>query len=165
MAVAHGNIHAKKLHSRVHSSCVTSETMRSLDCDCVLQLEGALKKIVEEGDGILFYLIQEGRGCGYVGKSRACMIEQYTNGIMDTFAAYKYLGMKKDYREYSSIKDILTIFNINPDIVLLTNNPDKIEAMKSMNINVMATGEIEFKPNPFNQSYLKAKAKSGHLLF
>lgn len=105
---------------------------------------------MDEKNGILFYLIQEGRGCGYVGKSRACMIEQYTNGACDTFAAYKYLGMKKDYREYSSIKDILTIFSINPNFVLLTNNPDKIEAMKSMGLNVISTGEIEFKPNPFN---------------
>jgi 3,4-dihydroxy 2-butanone 4-phosphate synthase/GTP cyclohydrolase II len=164
MAASHGDMNAEVLYTRVHSSCVTSETMRSLDCDCVLQLEGALKKIVEEKNGILFYLIQEGRGCGYVGKSRACMIEQFTNGKCDTFAAYDYLGMKKDYREYNAIKDILKIFNINPKFVLLTNNPDKINAMKSMNINVISTAEIEFKPNPFNQSYLKAKAKSGHLL-
>ena len=58
--------------------------------------------------------------------------------------------MKKDYREYSAIKDILKILNINPNFVLLTNNPDKVDAMKSLNINVILTGEIEFKPNPFN---------------
>lgn len=78
------------------------------------------------------------------------MIEQYTDGKCDTFAAYNFLGMKKDYREYSAIKDILKILNINPNFVLLTNNPDKVDAMKSLNINVISTGEIEFKPNPFN---------------
>ena len=58
--------------------------------------------------------------------------------------------MKKDYREYSAIKDILKILGIDPKFVLLTNNPDKIQAMKDMNINVINTGEIEFKSNPFN---------------
>jgi 3,4-dihydroxy 2-butanone 4-phosphate synthase/GTP cyclohydrolase II len=74
LAIAHGDIKSQTLYTRIHSSCVTSENMRSLDCDCVLQLEGAMKKIAEKKNGILFYLIQEGRGCGYVGKSRACMI-------------------------------------------------------------------------------------------
>lgn len=92
------------------------------------------------------------------------MIEQYTDGKCDTFAAYDFLGMKKDYREYSSIKDILKILNIKPNFVLLTNNPDKVEAMKALNLNVISTGEIEFRPNPFNQSYLIAKSKSGHML-
>jgi 3,4-dihydroxy 2-butanone 4-phosphate synthase/GTP cyclohydrolase II len=61
----------------MHSSCITSETLGSMDCDCVQQMNEAFKKIAEKKSGILFYLIQEGRGCGYVGKSRACMIVQY----------------------------------------------------------------------------------------
>ncbi len=92
------------------------------------------------------------------------MIEQYTDGKYDTFAAYKFLGMNKDYREYSSISDILNLMDISPNFVLLTNNPDKISAMKSMNLKVISTAEIEFRPNPFNQMYLIAKAASGHLL-
>ena len=92
------------------------------------------------------------------------MIEQYTDGKYDTFATYKYLGMNKDYREYSSISDILNLMDISPKFVLLTNNPDKISAMKSMNLKVISTAEIEFRPNPFNQMYLIAKAASGHLL-
>ena len=78
------------------------------------------------------------------------MIEQFTDGKCDTFSAYNFLGMKKDYREYSSIRDILKILNINPKFILLTNNPDKVDAMASLNINVISTGEIEFEPNPFN---------------
>lgn len=92
------------------------------------------------------------------------MIEQYTEGKYDTFMAYKYLGMQKDYREYSSIKDIVQILGIKPKFVLLTNNPDKIDAMKALNMQVISTEDIEFPSNPFNQSYLKAKAKSGHML-
>lgn len=61
----------------MHSSCVTSETLRSMDCDCMQQMEGSLQKICQAGNGIFFYLIQEGRGCGYIGKSRGCMISQY----------------------------------------------------------------------------------------
>ncbi len=57
------------------------------------------------------------------------MIEQYTRGKVDTFMAYNYLGMKKDYREYSGIKDILNMMQISPKFVLLTNNPDKIQAI------------------------------------
>jgi len=139
--------------------------MRSLDCDCVLQLEGAMKKISQHQNGILFYLIQEGRGCGYIGKSRACMCVQYTNDVRNTFEAYKLLGMKKDYREYDCIRDILCMLKINPEFVLLTNNPDKIKGLKDLGVNVVDVAEIEFKPNPFNQEYLLAKEQSGHILF
>lgn len=76
VALVHGDLKAPTLYTRLHSSCVTSELMRSLDCDCVQQLNGAIQKICQ-GNGILFYLIQEGRGCGYVGKSRGCMTVQY----------------------------------------------------------------------------------------
>ena len=93
------------LYTRIHSSCVTSETLRSMDCDCVHQLEGALEKIAEKKHGVLFYLIQEGRGCGYVGKSRACMLVQYNDDKINTFEAYKSLGMIDDYRDYRNIKD------------------------------------------------------------
>ena len=75
VALAHGNItSAKTLYTRLHSSCITSETLRGCDCDCVQQLEGAFKVIAEKGDGILFYLMQEGRGVGYVGKARDRML-------------------------------------------------------------------------------------------
>ena len=76
-----------------------------MDCDCVFQLNGAIKKI-SETDGILFYLIQEGRGCGYVGKSRGCMMTQAseaTDKPLTTFDVYKAMGMKHDYRNYSNV--------------------------------------------------------------
>jgi len=71
IALAYGDINnATELHTRLHSSCVTSETLRGCDCDCVQQLEGAIQKIAASGKGVLFYLLQEGRGVGYTAKAR-----------------------------------------------------------------------------------------------
>ena len=99
-ALVYGDLTDNNFYIRLHSSCLTSETLHSMDCDCVEQLNGAFKKISEKGNGIFFYLIQEGRGCGYIGKSRACMNVQYTHDLTTTFEAYKHLGMKYDYRTY-----------------------------------------------------------------
>jgi len=165
IALVYGNMHNDVLYTRIHSSCITSETFRSQDCDCVQQLYGAFKKISEKGNGILFYLIQEGRGCGYVGKSRACMHVQYEDDKITTFDAYKMLGMKKDYRDYTSVKDICYILGITPKFILMTNNPDKINKLTDLGFEIMSTEAIEFKPNPFNQDYLISKAKTGHVLY
>ena len=78
IALVKGDIHHEEtLYTRVHSSCITSETLQSLDCDCVSQLNGALDRIANADAGVLFYLFQEGRGAGYVGKSRAIMHTQH----------------------------------------------------------------------------------------
>ena len=107
IALTHGDIlQAKTLHTRIHSSCVTSETLRGCDCDCVQQLEGAFKVIAEKGRGILFYLMQEGRGVGYVGKSRDRMLVQASLDQLSTFEAYAAMGLKKDHRNYESISHI-----------------------------------------------------------
>lgn len=155
------------LYTRIHSSCITSEMFESQDCDCVEQLYGAIEKISNNG-GILFYLIQEGRGCGYIGKARGCQMVQYNeymDGNMTTFDAYKILGMKKDYRSYHNIKEILIMLNIiNRKFNLLTNNPDKINGLKELGIKIEKVESIEFKPNLFNRSYLISKQNSGHLL-
>eukprot|EP00003_Mantamonas_plastica_P011115 TRINITY_DN206_c0_g2_i1.p1 TRINITY_DN206_c0_g2~~TRINITY_DN206_c0_g2_i1.p1 ORF type:complete len:921 (-),score=354.73 TRINITY_DN206_c0_g2_i1:9-2771(-) len=170
IALCHGPIvSAELLYTRMHSSCVTSETMRSLDCDCVSQLNGALKKISEE-TGILFYLIQEGRGCGYVGKSRACMNVQWhenTENEINTFEAYESLGMIHDYRDYRNVKDIVHLMGLESDkpFSLLTNNPDKISKFKTLGLNLERVDAIEIPPNPFNQQYLSSKEMYGHILY
>ena len=168
IALCHGNIRAKILTTRIHSSCVTSETLCSMDCDCVYQLNGAIKEI-SMSDGILFYLIQEGRGCGYVGKSRGCMMvqssEQKDKTPLTTFDVYKKMGMKYDYRNYSNIGDICKMLNISPEWILLSNNPDKIRGLKSINHIIKEIKSLEFTPNPFNYTYLLSKKKSGHLLY
>jgi 3,4-dihydroxy 2-butanone 4-phosphate synthase/GTP cyclohydrolase II len=157
------------LYTRIHSSCITSEMIGSMDCDCVQQLHGAIKYIAENKNGILFYLIQEGRGCGYIGKSRACQMVQYNEILGDntltTFEAYKQLGMKPEYRSYHNIREILYLLGMeNNKFTLLTNNPDKINGLKNLGINIHNTTSIEFTPNPFNKSYLVSKEAYGHKL-
>ena len=167
LALSHGDIHEKCLKTRIHSSCITSETLGSMDCDCVLQLNGALEQI-SKTNGILFYLIQEGRGCGYVGKSRACMLvqesEQKGNTPITTFDAYKNLGMKHDYRQYSNIGDICKILQISPEWILMSNNPDKINGLLQNGQKIKRVESLEIPPNPFNYSYLLSKKQTGHLL-
>ena len=166
IALTKGDLQHPLLYTRIHSSCVTSETLRSLDCDCVLQLEGALQKISEKEHGVLFYLIQEGRGCGYVGKSRACMWVQSSEDQLTTFDAYSMLGMKADYRDYSNIREVAYMLEIEETpFVLLTNNPDKINGFRQAGLKLDRVESIEVTPSPFNQSYLLSKQEMGHLLY
>lgn len=165
VAMAHGDIaNAKTLYTRLHSSCITSETLRGCDCDCVQQLEGAFKVIAEKGNGILFYLMQEGRGVGYVGKARDRMLVQASLDQISTFAAYAAMGLKKDHRDYDNISDICALLKVNAAFIVLTNNPDKVEALKSQGITVAGTESLEFEPGPFNLAYLASKAAGGHIL-
>ena len=165
IALAFGDIcGAKTLHTRIHSSCVTSETLRGCDCDCVQQLEGAFKVIAEKGRGILFYLMQEGRGVGYVGKSRDRMLVQASLDQLSTFEAYAAMGLKKDHRSYDSIAHIRHLLGINASFVVLTNNPDKLDALRAQDIPIAGTEALEFEPGPFNLSYLTSKAAGGHIL-
>ncbi len=165
IALAHGDITgATELYTRLHSSCVTSETLRGCDCDCVQQLEGAIKAIAEKGTGILFYLMQEGRGVGYVGKARDRMLVQASLDRISTFQAYDCMGLRKDHRNYENISHICHLLGIKAGFILLTNNPDKVTAMESQGLKVLRTETLEFEPSPFNLSYLTSKAAAGHIL-
>lgn len=165
VALAHGEIHrAKVLYTRIHSSCVTSETLRGCDCDCAKQLEGALEKIALHGAGILFYLIQEGRGVGYVAKARDRMLVQASNDELSTFAAYRALGLRKDYRDYENLASICHLLGVRAPFVLLTNNPDKLAALRELGLKIKRIEAIEFDPGFYNLAYLTSKAETGHLL-
>ncbi len=165
IALAYGDIaQAKMLYTRLHSSCVTSETLRGCDCDCVQQLEGAFQVISEKGCGILFYMMQEGRGVGYLGKSRDRMLVQASLDQLSTFQAYAAMGLKKDHRNYDNISHICHLLGIKASFTVLTNNPDKVDALKSQGIVVAATEALEFEPSPFNLAYLTSKAAGGHIL-
>ncbi|HKB91865.1 MAG TPA: GTP cyclohydrolase, partial [Opitutaceae bacterium] len=165
IALAYGDIaNSETLYTRLHSSCVTSETLRGCDCDCVQQLEGAFKVISEKGNGILFYLMQEGRGVGYVGKARDRMVVQASLDQISTFQAYHAMGLKKDHRNYENISHICYLLGIKAGFVVLTNNPDKVAALKDQGLKVVATETLEFEPSPFNLAYLTSKAASGHIL-
>ena len=86
------------LLARVHSSCVTSESLMALDCDCAEQLDGALAEIGRVGRGVLFYLMQEGRGAGLSAKARDRMIVQASRHRLTTFDAYAEMGLPPDLR-------------------------------------------------------------------
>ncbi|MBP8256412.1 MAG: GTP cyclohydrolase [Opitutaceae bacterium] len=165
VALAHGDVvGAKTLYTRLHSSCVTSETLRGCDCDCVQQLEGAFQVIARKGKGILFYLLQEGRGVGYIGKARDRMLVQASLDQLSTFAAYHAMGLEKDHRNYDNISQICYLLGITASWIVLTNNPDKVAALKSQGLVVAGTEPLEFEPSPFNLAYLTSKAAGGHIL-
>lgn len=135
------------------------------DCDCVQQLNGALHRIVELKNGILFYLYgasHEGRGASYVCKSRDRMFVQYSHETINTYDIYKTLGLKPDYRRYDHVRDIQFMLGIEPAWVLLTNNPDKIKAFRDLELPVARTEKIDSKPTRFNIAYLRSKRKYGH---
>jgi 3,4-dihydroxy 2-butanone 4-phosphate synthase/GTP cyclohydrolase II len=166
IALTFGNVHDRSgpLYTRMHSSCVTSETLGGCDCDCVQQLEGAMAAIAKNGRGVLFYLLQEGRGVGYCAKARDRMLVQTSSEKITTFEAYRLLGLRKDYRDYQNIADIVKILEIDAEWIVLTNNPDKVEAMERHGLTVVRSESLEFEPEPFNLFYLKSKQESGHKL-
>lgn len=108
--------------------------------------------------------MQEGRGVGYVGKSRDRMLVQASLDQLSTFAAYAAMGLKKDHRNYENISHICYLLGITASFTVLTNNPDKVDAMKSQGLVVAGTEALEFEPSPFNLAYLTSKAAGGHIL-
>jgi GTP cyclohydrolase II len=146
--------------ARLHSECLTGDTLFSQRCDCGAQLEGALRKIAEEGRGILLYLRQEGRGIGLVNKIRAYTLQE--KGA-DTVEANHELGFEDDLRNYTMCAPMLSHFGVSM-VRLLTNNPRKIDALQKLGIQAQRV-ELIIASTKFNARYLSTKAsKLGHLL-
>lgn len=146
---------------RLHSECFTGDLLGSLRCDCGQQLQGALEQISKEGNGILFYLAQEGRGIGLRNKIRAYQLQD--QGI-DTVEANHLLGFDSDERHYQLAAEMLHYLDI-PQVRLMTNNPDKLKQLEKFDIQITDRVPHIFPANKYNQSYLKTKAeKSGHFL-
>jgi 3,4-dihydroxy 2-butanone 4-phosphate synthase/GTP cyclohydrolase II len=146
---------------RVHSECLTGDVFHSLKCDCGEQLELALRRIEEEGRGVLLYLSQEGRGIGLLAKLRAYELQQ--EGL-DTVDANLKLGYPVDAREWGIGNEILADLGLS-SIRILTNNPKKIAGLQSFGLRVVAQEPIEVEPNAENERYLRAKRdRMGHLL-
>ena len=165
ITLAFGDVtHGQTMYTRIHSSCVTSETLRACDCDCAQQLDGAIDIMAKAGSGVLFYLLQEGRGVGYIAKSRDRMLVQASADSMTTFEAYERMGLKRDHRMYHNIVDICYMLHITSDFILLTNNPAKIDAFRAHGLRLSGTQAISFDPSPYNVTYLSSKARSGHTL-
>ncbi|MEY3695946.1 MAG: cyclohydrolase [Pseudomonadota bacterium] len=146
--------------ARMHSECLTGDTLFSQRCDCGAQLEAALRRIAEEGRGILLYLRQEGRGIGLVNKIRAYALQEQG---ADTVEANHQLGFADDLRNYDICAPIFRHFGIHA-LRLMTNNPRKLDALKELEISTERVAHIA-RSTDKNQRYLQTKAKKlGHLL-
>ena len=146
---------------RVHSRCLTGEAFRSARCDCGTQLAAAMRRIAEEGRGVLLYLNQEGRGIGLTNKIRAYRLQD--EGY-DTVEANERLGFKPDQRDYGIGAQILGELGVR-SMRLLTNNPRKFVGLEGYGLSVTASLALEVQTTELAKSYLRTKkAKLGHTL-
>ncbi len=146
---------------RVHSECLTGDIFSSLRCDCGSQLHKALRMIEEEGQGVLLYMRQEGRGIGLANKLKAYQLQDKG---MDTVEANVALGFEPDERDYGIGAQMLAHLGIHK-MRLMTNNPAKKIGLEGYGIEVVERVQIEVPPNHINHSYLCAKKeKMGHEL-
>lgn len=146
---------------RVHSECLTGDVFGSLRCDCGVQLARALRKIEDEGVGVLLYMRQEGRGIGILNKIRAYELQ---DGGKDTVEANLALGFPPDLRDYGIGAQILSDLGLTK-IRIMTNNPRKISGLEGHGLEVVERVPIEVRPNENNGFYLATKKKKlGHLL-
>jgi len=150
----------KSPNVRIHSECLTGDSVGSLKCDCNKQLVLALELIAKEG-GLVIYHRQEGRNIGLVNKINAYNLQDQG---YNTVEANIKLGFKADERDYSVVKYILNDLKLD-EIKLITNNPTKIEYVESCGIKINKIKQSITETNPHNENYLKIKKKEmGHLL-
>jgi 3,4-dihydroxy 2-butanone 4-phosphate synthase / GTP cyclohydrolase II len=152
------------LLARIHSSCVTSEFLGGIDCDCAEQLEGALVAIAAAGRGVLFYLDQEGRGAGLVAKARDRMLVQASRHRMNTFDAYEQMGLERDLRRYDDVLFASRLLELRAPLRLLSNNPEKAESLARLGFDISTVESAGGSESPFNAHYLAAKSRAGHAM-
>ncbi len=146
---------------RLHSECLTGDVFGSLKCDCGPQLDAALRRMAEEGWGILVYLRQEGRGIGLINKLRAYALQDQG---FDTVDANLRLGFAIDERDFSVAARMLDLLG-QSRIRLLTNNPAKVAGLSAAGIAIAERVPHRITPNPFNSDYLATKRdRTGHSL-
>lgn len=162
IALVKGNVAGKeKVPIRLHSECVTGDSFGSLRCDCGPQLEKAMKYVQEKGLGVIIHLDQEGRGIGLANKMRAYALQDKG---MDTVEANIHLGFVEDKRDYSCAAQIIHELGIK-SVLLMTNNPRKINGLKNSGIEVIGRLPLVVGANKINQRYLLTKKeKLGHLI-
>lgn len=162
MALIKGNFTSNEtILTRIHSACATGDLFGSLRCDCGEQLIESMKLIEKNGNGIILYLQQEGRGIGLMNKMKAYKLQEEG---MDTLEANLQLGFAPDERDYEIGAKILDHLSIKK-VKLLTNNPDKIIGLEKNGIMVMERIPLIIQPNPCNKYYLDTKeSRMGHQL-
>jgi 3,4-dihydroxy 2-butanone 4-phosphate synthase/GTP cyclohydrolase II len=146
---------------RVHSECLTGDVFGSRRCDCGNQLHAALRQIADEGNGVLIYMRQEGRGIGLAAKIHAYKLQE--EGL-DTVEANARLGFPSDLRDYGLGAQILFDLGVRK-FRFLTNNPKKVVGLEGYGIQMVEQVPIRSEPNPHNARYLETKrTKMGHAL-
>ncbi|MBD3219341.1 MAG: bifunctional 3,4-dihydroxy-2-butanone-4-phosphate synthase/GTP cyclohydrolase II [candidate division Zixibacteria bacterium] len=161
VAIVKGDVRNKKnVLVRVHSECLTGDVFGSMRCDCGDQIANALRMIEKEGQGVLLYMRQEGRGIGLANKIRAYHLQE--NGC-DTVEANNRLGFKDDLRDYGIGAQILVDLGLS-DVRLITNNPRKIVGVEGYGLKVTERVPSETSPTEYNKKYLRCKKeKLGHI--
>lgn len=162
LALVCGDVEGKEdVLVRVHSECFTGDVLGSLRCDCGEQLNTSMRRIAEEGEGVLIYLRQEGRGIGLVSKLRAYNLQD--EGY-DTVEANRMLGHGADERDYAIAATILDNLGVS-SVRLLTNNPEKIESLDEYGVDITERAPLEPHVNRHNAEYLRTKVnRMRHIL-
>ncbi len=146
---------------RVHSSCVTGDIFGSCRCDCGPQLHEAMRRVEEQGKGVILYMNQEGRGIGLLNKLHAYKLQEQG---LDTVEANLRLGFKMDERDYGIGAQILRYLGVSK-MRLMTNNPKKRAGLMGYGLEIIEIVPLQIQPNPHNSQYLRTKAeKMGHIL-
>ena len=149
---------SKPVLTRIHSECITGDLFGSKRCDCGEQLHRALEMTAVEG-GVVLYLRQEGRGIGIINKLKTYNLQDLG---LNTIDANLHLGLEVDARQYDIAIEMIKALGIER-IRLLTNNPDKIEAIDHSSIEVVDRVPLVIPPNDDNRDYLNTKRDMGHL--
>ncbi len=162
IALVRGDVYGEEeVPVRLHSECLTGDVLGSLRCDCRSQLIMALEAIGKLDKGILLYLRQEGRGIGLLNKVKAYQLQDFG---LDTVEANLALGFEDDLRDYHIAAHMLKLLDVR-SVMLMTNNPKKIDGLKEHGVNVVDRLPHQIQPNEHNEHYLRTKMeKSGHML-